>query len=327
MKIFFYFLREYDELAFCRQFSKEYGIDFEYTCDYPTPENVHLAAGCDAVSVTPCDMSEPMVEAFAGVGVKYICCRSIGYDHVDLSCAKRLGIRVSHVFYPPNGVANFAIMLMMMCLRNAGQILKRADVQDYTLKGKIGRDLSNCTVGVIGTGKIGTEVIKHLKGFGCRLLANDIYENEEAGKIAEYVELPEMFRQADIITLHANATNENYHLLDAEAFAQMKDGTVIINTSRGKLIDSDALIDALESGRVGSAALDVLENESGLYYYDRVGDVIENRQMAVLRSFPNVLLTAHTAFYTDENVGYMVKYIFEAVDDFANGRDSVCEVK
>lgn len=327
MKIFFYTLRDFDELAFAKKCADKYGIEFDYTGAYPDAENYVLAKGADAVSMTPCDMSAPMVEKFASIGVKYLLCRSIGYDHVDLHKAKECGMKVSNVSYPPSGVANYAIMLMMMLQRNMVSILKRAELQDYSLKGKIGADISFETVGVIGTGRIGRTVIEHLSGFGCRILCYDPYQNEEVKKYAEYVSLDELFAQADAITLHTNATEENHHLLDGEAFAKMKDGVLIVNTARGKLIDTDALIEAMESGKVGGAALDVLEKEDGLYYYNRIGDVIANRDMALLRSFPNVILSPHTAFYTTQAVGHMVEGCFEAAAAFEKGEKTEHEVK
>ncbi len=278
-------------------------------------------------SMTPCDMSAPMVELFAGIGVKYLLCRSIGYDHVDLHKAKELGMKVSNVSYPPSGVANYAIMLMLMLQRRITQILARADLQDYSLKGKIGRDMSFSSVGVIGTGRIGRTVIEHLSGFGCKIYCYDPYQNEEVKKYAEYVSLDELYAKSEVITLHTNATEENHHLLNAEAFAKMKDGVLIVNTARGKLIDTDALVEALESGKVGGAALDVLEKEDGLYYYNRIGDVIANRDMALLRSFPNVIMSPHTAFYTQQAISHMVGSCFEAAEAFEKGEKTVHEVK
>ena len=319
-KVFFYTLRPYDELGIAQRLAPKMGIEFGYTQEYPTLENAALAAGYDAVSVTPCDMSAPMVRRFHELGVKVICCRSIGYDHVDRETARELGMKVSNVDYPPNGVANFAIMLMLMSLRKAGHILKRGEAQDYSLKGKIGRDISTCTVGVIGTGRIGRTVLQHLSGFGCRLLAYDLYQNDEVKQIAEYVPLETLLAECDVITLHTNATEENHHLIDAKAIAAMKPGAVIINTARGKLIDSDALIAGLESGKLGGAALDVLENENGLYYYNRMGDVIPNPELAALRSMPNIILTDHTAFYTEEDVESMVRGVLESAQALVNGQ-------
>ena len=314
MSIFFYAFREEDELPNAKICSKEYDMPFGYTTEYPSPENYHLAKGYEAVSCTPCDMSAPVVEQFHDLGVKYITTRSIGVDHIDIGKAHELGMRVGNVTYPPSGVASYAVMLILMCSRCMGDNLARSKVQDFTLKGKEGTDIASMTIGVIGTGKIAQTVVKNLSGFGCRTLFFGHHRNDNMEKYAEYAPLKELYRQCDAITIHTNATDDNYHMLDKDAFAQMKDGVIIVNTARGKLIDTMALIEALEEGKVGSAALDVLENENGLYYYSRLGDVIQNREMAILRSFPNVILSPHTAFYTKQNIYSMVQGCFEAVD-------------
>ena len=158
MKIAFYQMRPFDEQAYIEQFSREFGIDYVTIPGAPCPENLDKAAGCDAVSQNPCEILPEYVEAWARMGVKYLLCRSIGYDHIPLETAKKLGMRVAHSHYPPEGVANYAIMLMLMCTRKMNQTMLRAAAQDYTLPGKMGKDLSNCTVGVIGTGKIGRTV-------------------------------------------------------------------------------------------------------------------------------------------------------------------------
>lgn len=322
MKICFYSTREFDELDYIKECSREFGIDYVYTSEYPSPENVKLAEGCEAVSMTPCDFNGEMVEAFHRIGVKYLTARSIGYDHIDLAKAKELGMRVANVSYTANGVANYAIMLMLMCLRRFGHIVKRQEVQDYSLKGKLGRDISSCTVGIIGCGHIGTTVMRHLSGFGCRLLGYDLYQNDEVPKYGSYVPLEELLAQSDVISLHMNASDENEHLINAERIAAMKDGAILINTARGRLIDTDALIEGLENGKLGGAGLDVLEHEDGLYYYNRMGDVIVNHDMAILRSFPNVILSPHTAFYTGEDVSDMVKSNFESFAAFAKSSEN-----
>ena len=175
MKIMFYALRPFDEQAYCEPYSKQYGIDYAYTAAVPTPDNLELAKGCDAVSTNPCLIAPEYLEAWAAMGVKFLPCRSIGYDHIPQQKAKELGMRISHSWYPPAGVADYAIMLMLMCNRKVGQILRRADAQDYSLSGKMGRDITRMTVGVIGTGNIGRTVLRHLSGFGCKLLAYDLY--------------------------------------------------------------------------------------------------------------------------------------------------------
>ena len=241
--------------------------------------------------------------------------------------AKELGMRISHSWYPPAGVADYAIMLMLMCNRKVGQILRRADAQDYSLSGKMGRDISGCTVGVIGTGKIGQTVIRHLSGFGCKILAYDLYPNDAVRQYADYVTLDELYAQSDIITLHTNATAENHHLINAGALAKMKDGVLLVNTARGTLIDPDALIAGLESGKIGGAGLDVIEDETGIYYYNRMGQAIQNRELNLLRSYPNVIVSPHTAFYTDVNVASMVQSPFEALDAYAHGQPYAGEVQ
>ena len=209
MKIMFYALRPFDEQAYCEPYSKQYGIDYAYTAAVPTPDNLELAKGCDAVSTNPCLIAPEYLEAWAAMGVKFLPCRSIGYDHIPQQKAKELGMRISHSWYPPAGVADYAIMLMLMCNRKVGQILRRADAQDYSLSGKMGRDITRMTVGVIGTGNIGRTVLRHLSGFGCKLLAYDLYPNDEARQYAEYVDLDTLYKSCDIITLHTNATAAN----------------------------------------------------------------------------------------------------------------------
>jgi len=327
MSIFFYSLREHDELPCARDASRERDIPFAWTSAYPGAENYALARGCDGVSVTPCDMSAPALEAFHDLGVRYILCRSVGYDHVDLARARELGMRVSYVAYPPTGVANYAIMLMLMACRRWPVIEKMTEAQNFTLRGKIGLDLSMRTVGVLGTGKIGAAVIRGLSGFGCRVLACDPCPNPAVAGLAEDVPLERLLAEADILTLHANVTEDNYHILDDAAFAAMKEGAIVVNTSRGKLIDHGALIRALEAGKLWGAALDVLEDENGLYYYDRTGQTIPNRDLALLRSFPNVILSPHAAFYTTDAVRYMVSGCFENYAAFVKGENPPLEVR
>ena len=162
MKIFAYSFREFDEKPFWDKLIKDFNAEYDYSTEYPNPDNVHLAAGYDAISATPCNLDADMLERFYAVGVRYIATRSIGFDHIDLKKAKELGMGVCHVSYAPQTVADYSIMLMLMCCRNICHILERSKVQDYTLKGKMGKDLSDCTVGIIGTGQIGKTVIKHL---------------------------------------------------------------------------------------------------------------------------------------------------------------------
>ncbi len=322
MKLFVYSFRSFDEKKVFDELKNKYKFEYDYTYEYPSVENAYLAEGYDAVSFTPCTCDKDLIDSFYKVGVKYIAARSIGYNHIDIEYAKGLGMGVCHVNYEPDTVADYTLMLILMGCRKAAHIIKRAELQDYSLKGKLGKDLCDCTVGVIGTGKIGKTVIKRLNSFGCKIIAYDIFEDKSLKDLCEYVSFEDLIEKSDIITLHALVTDENFHLLNEECFKKMKDGVMIINTARGLLIDTEALIDALSSGKVGFAGLDVLENEDGLYYYNRIGDIIDNTQMALLRAFPNVLLMPHTAFYTERVVYAMAENVVKGVIDMIEGNDN-----
>ncbi len=326
MKIAFFALRKFDELALCNEFSKKYGIDFVYTNEYPNMENIVLAKDCDALSLTPCDFNNEFIDKIHYFGVKYVLARSIGYDHLDLKYIKSKGMKVSSVNYPPNCVANYAIMLMLMTTRKINQIMLRANAQDYSLKGKMGIDLSDCTIGVIGTGHIGSTVVKHLSGFGCKILAYNIYENDEIKKYAQYTDLDTLYANSDVITLHLASNSDTYHIINDKSISRMKDGVIIINTARGSLIDSNALIKNIKNGKISGAGLDVIENENGLYYYNKTCDIIDNDELSMLKSFPNVILTPHTAFYTETTVLNMIEKTFLALKHYNEGSVNPFEV-
>lgn len=319
MKIFAYALREFDEQEYFEKICKENGIEYGFTSDYPSMENADLAAGYDGISIITNPMYPEILDKFHSIGVKYITTRSIGYDHIDVDYAKSLGMGIGHVTYSPDSVANYTIMMMLMACRKMDYIMKKARVQDFALNGKIGKELSLCTVGVVGTGKIGQALIRHLSGFGCKLLAYDVYESDAVKEYAEYVSLDELYAQSDIVTLHVPGLPQNRHMVGKEEFAKMKDGVILINAARGMLIDTEAMIDAIHSGKIGYAALDTIENESGLYYLNRETDIIENRDRAILEAFPNVLVSPHMAFYTEEAVKDMVENSVRGIMNFAKG--------
>ncbi|MFQ7574828.1 MAG: D-isomer specific 2-hydroxyacid dehydrogenase family protein [Lachnospira sp.] len=307
MKVFVYSMREYDEKEFFDKYCEKYGVQYDYTTQTPCIENAYMAQGYDVIDIITTVMDKPLLDEFKRMGIKCISTRTIGYDHIDVDYAKSIGMGVVNVTYSPASVADYTIMLMLMGCRKIKHIMERADVQDYTLKGKIGREICDCTVGIIGTGRIGSMVIKHLAGFGCKMFAYDIRENDDVKEYADYTDIDTIFRECDIISLHAPATDDNYHLIDATAIDKMKKGVMIVNCARGSLIDTDALIDGIESGKIGFAGLDVIEHESGLYYFNRTGEPLGNPKLAILRSYSNVLVTPHTAFYTDEAVSNMAE--------------------
>ncbi len=257
--------------------------------------NADLAVGSRCISVGhKTAVTDATLRALARAGVEYVSTRSVGCDHIDVDYAVSIGISVEGVAYSPDSVADHTLMLMLMALRHAKSIVLRGDVHDYRLSPARGRELRDLTVGVVGTGRIGTAVIDRLRGFGSRVLAHD----SGAQTRAEHVPLDELLERSDIITLHVPLTTGTRHLLDARRIARVEPGAVIVNTGRGALIDTEAMLAGLESGRLGGAALDVLEGEEGVFYTDH-RDRPVSELLARLQRLPNVVITPHTAFYTD----------------------------
>lgn len=328
MKVTVYNCREFDEKELFLRYEKELAMELVLCPDAPDKENAALAKGSLCIDIITSKMTKELLEIFASYGVKYVVTRTIGYDHVDIEAARKLGMTVANAPYGPNGVADYAVMLILMTVRRMKSIINRTRIQDYTLKGLMGRELKDLTVGVVGTGRIGKAVLANLSGFGCRRIAYDVYESEDVKKNGvSYVTLDEMWEQADVITLHAPLTEDNYHMLNEETISKMKSGVVIINTARGGLIDSEALIKGIESGKIGGAGLDVVENEFGLYYYDHKEDILDNRELFLLRSFPNVIVSHHMAFYTDDCVETVVRDSLLGCKCFMEGKDNPWEVK
>lgn len=316
MKMIVYGFREYDERVYFDAYSEKYGIDYDACAQLPSPENVHLAAGCQVINIPTAPLDRELIDLFYDLGVRCIATRTIGYDHIDCDYAKEKGMGVLSIAYSPATVAEYTIMMILMGIRRMKYIRLRAELQDYSLQGKIGCELRNLTVGIIGTGRIGACLAEELTGFGCRILAYDPFPKTALRDVVEYTDMDTVLRESDVLTLHAPATEENYHLLDAPAFAKMKQGAGLVNCARGALVDSDALISAIESGRLGFACLDTVENEYGLYYHNRMGEPLNNPQLAILNSHPNVITTPHVAFYTEEAVSDMVENSITGILDY-----------
>ena len=327
MKLFAYALREYDELGYLDACAREMGFEYGWTSEYPSLDNVGLASGYDELCIITNPMPADLLDAFHKEGIKNLATRTIGYEHIDVAHAYELGMRVANAPYPPEGVANYAIMLLLMAQRKVKLLSRQSLAQDFGLHGKLGKDISTSTVGVIGTGRIGATVVRHLAGFGCRLLAYDPYPNPEVVKLATYVDLDTLYAESDAITLHAPGLPENRHMIDAAAFSKMKRGVTIVNAARGMLIDTQALVGAVESGQVGAAALDTIEHEEDLYYLDRSRDVLPNRDRSVLMAFPNVIVSPHMAFYTAEDVEAMIRNSASALLAFERGEKTPFEVR
>ncbi|WP_329126937.1 D-isomer specific 2-hydroxyacid dehydrogenase family protein [Streptomyces sp. NBC_01465] len=289
-----------DEAVLFRELAPSFGIQPAIT-DAPVSEaNTELATGSRCISVghkTP--ITHATLRALGGAGVGYISTRSIGYNHIDVEYAESIGIFVENVSYSPDSVADYTLMLMLMAVRDAKDIVRRTDMHDYRLSDARGRELRDLTVGVIGTGRIGAAVMDRLRGFGCRILAHDNRPVDRPGAAVELVSLDELLRRSDLVTLHAPLTAQTHHLLNRQRLSQLKNGALIVNTARGALIDTEALVQQLENGRLGGAALDVVEGEEGIFYADCRDKPIESKGLLRLQELPNALISPHTAYYTD----------------------------
>jgi D-specific alpha-keto acid dehydrogenase len=285
-----------DEAALFRQAAPRFGFSPTIVPSAPSEANAALASGNRCISVGhQTRITDATLRALSRAGVAYISTRSIGVNHIDVACAESLGISVGNVAYSPDGVADYTLMLILMAVRDARSTICRVDAHDYRLNEVRGKELRDLTVGVIGTGRIGSAVIDRLRGFGCRILAHDLRPKTAA----DYVPLDELLRQSDIVTLHAPLNPNTHHLLDRQRIEQMKRGAFIVNTGRGPLLDTDALLQALESGALGGAALDVVEGEEGVFYADCRDAPIESEFLPRLQKLPNVLISPHTAYFTE----------------------------
>ncbi len=321
MKLAIYSTKQYDR-KYLELVNKEFGFELEFFDFLLSPKTAKVAQGCEAVCIfVNDDASREVLTELAALGVKIISLRCAGFNNVDLEAAKELGLEVVRVpAYSPEAVAEHAVGLMMSLNRRIHRAYQRTRDANFSLEGLIGFNMHNRTAGVIGTGKIGVATMRILKGFGMKLLAYDPYPNPQALELgAEYVDLKTLYEKSDVITLHCPLTPENHHLLDASAFGQMKNGVMIINTSRGGLIDSDAAIEALKQQKIGSLGMDVYENERDLFFEDKSNDVIQDDVFRRLSACHNVLFTGHQAFLTEEALTSISETTLNNIRTLVNG--------
>jgi D-specific alpha-keto acid dehydrogenase len=293
-----------DEADLFREMAPRLGVMPTITEAAVSEANAELATGNRCISIGhKTRVTNSTLLALSHLGVAHISTRSIGYNHIDMKYAESVGISVENVAYSPDSVADYTLMLMLMAVRNAKSIIRRADIHDYRLDDVCGRELRDLTIGVIGTGRIGAAVMDRLRGFGCRILVHDRHPKTAGG----YVLLDELLQLSDIVTLHTPLNADTHHLLNRQRIEQMKHGAFIINTGRGPLVDTEALIQALEGGRLGGAALDVVEGEEGIFYVDCRNKPIERKPLLRLQELPNALISPHTAYYTDHALSDMVE--------------------
>jgi D-lactate dehydrogenase len=296
-----------------------------------TLQTAQLAAGFPAVCSFVNDRLDAatLEELYAG-GVRLVALRSAGFNHVDLGAAARLGVRVVRVpEYSPHAVAEHAVALVLALNRHLPRASARVRDWNFSLDGLVGFDLHGKTVGLVGTGRIGQVAARIFRGFGCRVLCFDLAPDEAFARElgVHYAPLEELYREADILSLHVPLTPRTHHLIDDTALARMKRGVMLVNTGRGALVDSRALLGALKSGHVGAAALDVYEEEEGIFFQDLSNQVLHDDVLARLLTFPNVLVTSHQAFLTHEALANIAETTLASVQAFERGEPLLHEVR
>ncbi|GGM20992.1 lactate dehydrogenase [Micromonospora sonchi] len=270
-----------------------------------TPQTARLAEGSDAVCVfVNDDLGEEVLGRLAEVGVRVVALRAAGFNNVDLAAARRIGLTVVRVpEYSPHAVAEHTVGLILALNRKIHRAYNRVREHNFALTGLLGFDLHGRTVGIVGTGRIGVCVAQIMTGFGCRVLASDPKQSEAAiAAGAEYVPLERLLAESHIVTLHCPLTTDTRHLIDADRIALLREGVMLVNTGRGSLIDTRAVIDGLKSGRIGYLGLDVYEEETDLFFEDLSDRVLGDDDFARLTTFPNVLITGHQAFFTEDGL-------------------------
>lgn len=329
MRIAVFDTRRHDRAAL-DEANVAYGHELTYFEPRLTGQTASLAEGFDvACSFVNDKVDRAALVTLHGEGVRLIALRSAGYNHVDLDAAAELGMPVVRVpEYSPHAVAEHAVALVLTLDRKIHRAHARVREGNFSLDGLLGFDLHGKTVGVIGTGRIGAATARIFRGFGCRVIAFDRRTDPELVALGvEYVPHETLYEQADIISLHVPLTPATHHMIDSNALSRMKQGIMLINTSRGALIDSRALIAALKTGRVGSAGLDVYEEEEGVFFEDLSGKVIQDDVLARLLTFPNVVITSHQGFFTREALAAIADTTLANVTAFERGEGLVNEVR
>ena len=322
IKVAFFDTKAYDKPSF-ELYGSRHGIQFRYLETKLNEDTVDLAKGCDAVCVFVNDtVSAAVIDKLYEYGVKMIALRSAGYNNVDLRAAFGK-VHVVHVpAYSPYAVAEHAIALLLTSVRRIHKAYNRTREFNFSLNGLTGFDFHGKTVGVIGTGKIGRIFIDICRGFGMKVIAYDLFPAKGSG--IQYVSLAELFEQSDIISLHCPLTDETRHMIDTEAIRKMKKGVVIVNTSRGALINAEALLEGIKARKIGAACLDVFEEEADVFFEDRSGHILNDELLSRLISMPNVIVTSHQAFLTEEALNNIAETTIGNILSFFEN-DGICD--
>lgn len=328
MRVAVFSTKAYDR-TFFEHASSQFNHDLTYLEPRLTSETISLADGFPAVCVFVNDVLDaPVLERLAAGGAKAIALRCAGFNNVDLPAAERLGMKVVRVpAYSPHAVAEHTVGLMLTLNRKIHRAYARVREGNFSLNGLLGFDFNGRTIGVIGTGQIGAIVARIMSGFGCRLLGFDAFPNSECEASGlKYVSLDEILSESDIVTLHCPLTPETRHLINAQTISRMKPGVMLINTSRGAVIDTRAAIEGLKSGRIGALGIDVYEEEADYFFEDLSQHVIADDVLARLLTFPNVLVTGHQAFFTQEALNEIAETTLRNLQDIEQTGHSQNEI-
>lgn len=320
MKVLFYDAFDYDRSSFDAAAKRYPSVHIDYLEADLNPMTAVLAKGYDAVcAFVNSDLSTMTIEVLCGSGVKIVLMRCAGFNNVDVDTAKRYGLTVVRVpGYSPEAIAEHAMGLALCSARRIHKGYLRVRENDFGLSGLVGTNLHGKVAGIVGTGRIGASMCRICHGFGMRVLAYDVYHNPSLDFV-EYVELDELLEQSDLVSLHCPLTDETHHLIDAAAIARMKPGVIFINTARGGLVETDALIEGIRSGKIGAVGLDVYEEEAGNAFRDRSADILASSPTATFLSFPNVVMTSHQAFLTREALEAIADTSLANAVDFERG--------
>ena len=322
MKIAFFSAKPYDKIFF-EKHNKDFGFQLEFWETHLGPHVVNaIDQGTEVVCVFVNDkLNAEVIKVLSEKGVKIIALRCAGFNNVDLEAAKKFNISVCRVpAYSPEAVAEHAVAMLLTLNRKTHKAYNRVREQNFSLNGLMGFNLHGKTVGVIGTGKIGKAFCKIMLGFGCKVLAYDPFQDEELIKAGiQYERFEEVVQSADIISLHCPLSTENHHIIDTKSLSLMKDKVTIINTSRGALLNTANVIQALKNGKIAYLGIDVYEQEEKLFFKDLSGSIIEDDDIQRLMSFPNVLLTGHQAFFTEEALAQIASITLNSIHEISNG--------
>ena len=327
VKLVCYGVRE-TEVPFFEEINKKFGYDIKLVLSGLNDENVKEAMGAEAIMVRGgCKADRENLELLKAHGLQYVLTRTVGINHVDLEAVKDLGLKAARVpGYSPNAISELALSLAMMLLRHTAYTVNRTKDKNFTIDSfMFSKEIRNCTVAVLGAGRIGLTTAKLFKGLGARVIAYDVFQSDAAKEIVEFMELDQVLAEADIISVHMPyIQGVNERMINDEFIAKMKDNAILVNTSRGEVQDTEAIIRAIESGKLGGFGTDVLENEYDVFFKDLTGQALEDKTKEKLISlYPKVLVTPHIGSYTDEALTNMKEYSYENLREYLN--DGTCK--